>query len=95
MEVSTEKGKTMTNSTDDNSAYIRMNGKKLDQFQVFGSNSVQGRHPLSNTPLLDRLSIGSYGQIKKDLAKAKPSALHASSSCTSLCSNHFHPPLRL
>ena len=44
MEVSTEKSKIMTNSTKNIGADISMNGGERggDQFQVPGSNAVQG-----------------------------------------------------
>ena len=53
IEVSTEKSKIMTNSRSKISADISVNGQKLDQFYVSGSNSVQGRHLLSRSPHQD------------------------------------------
>ena len=81
MEVSTEKSKAMTNSTNNISADISMNGQKLvnDQFQVSGSNLKQGWHLLSRNSHQNCLS--SNGQIKQDLVEQyhqlrKPCHLH-------------------
>ena len=60
MEVSTEKSKIMTNSTNNISADITMNGQTLgDQFQVPGSNPVQRWHLLSRSPHQYYLGYGS------------------------------------
>ena len=68
MEVSTEKSKIMTNSTNNISADITMNGQTLgDQFQVPGSNPVQRWHLLSRSLYQDCLSHSSNGQTKQDL----------------------------
>ena len=71
-EVSTEKSKIMTNSTNNISADIIMNGQKLgggDHFQVPGSNPMQSWHLLSRSPHQeDCLSDGSNGHTKHDLA---------------------------
>ena len=53
MEVSTEKSKIMTNSTNNISADISMNGQKLeggDPCRVPGNDPVQGWHLLSRSP---------------------------------------------
>ena len=63
-EVSTEKSKIMTNSTNI-SADISMISKK---FQVPWSNPVQRRHLVSRSPHQNCISNGSNGQTKQNLA---------------------------
>ena len=67
MEVSIEKSKVMTNSTNTISAVISMNSQKLGE--VPGSDPVQRWHLLSRNPHQDCLSSGSYGQVKLDVAE--------------------------
>ena len=66
MEVSTEKTKIMTNSTNNISADISMNGKKLEEVtrSVPESSPVQRWHLLSRSPHQDCLSNGNNGQTK-------------------------------
>ena len=63
MEVGTEKSKIMTNSTNNISADISMNGKKLEEVtrSVPESSPVQRWHLLSRSPHQDCLSKGSNG----------------------------------
>ena len=64
MEVSTEKSKIMTNSLNNISADISINGIKLEEvtsFQHLGAAPVQGWHLLSRNLHLDSLSIGISG----------------------------------
>ena len=66
MEVSTEDNKIMTNSMNNISAEISMNGHKLEEmtnFQVSGRTPVQGWHLLSKNQHQGCLSNGSNGQI--------------------------------
>ena len=85
---STEKSKIITNSLTDISAGININTQRLegDQFQVPRSNPVQGWHLLSRNLHQVCLSDGTNGKIKTGSGEAKPSALQAISSCTSLLS---------
>ena len=67
MEISTEKSKIMTNSTNIN-ADISINGQKLGvQSQVLGKNPVQKWRMLSRVSHQDCLSNGSKCQTKQDL----------------------------
>ena len=70
IEVSTEMSKIMTNSTNNISADVSMNGQTRggDQFQVPGSNPVQRWHLLSGSPHQDFLIDGSNGKTRQDLA---------------------------
>ena len=64
MEVSTEKSKIMTNSLNNISADISINGIKLEEvtsFQHLGAAPVQGWHLLSRNLHQDSLSIGISG----------------------------------
>ena len=61
----------LKNGTNNIKADISMKGPKVrgkDQFQIPGSNSVQGRHLLSRNLHQDCPSNGSNGQIKEDMA---------------------------
>ena len=67
MQVSMDKSE-MTNSTNNISIDISMNGPKLrggDQVQVPGSNPVQGWHLLSRNLQQDCLSNGSNTRLNK------------------------------
>ena len=67
MEISTEKSKIMTNSTNNISADVSMNGQTRggDQFQVPGSNPVQGWHLLSRSPHRNCLSNGRNTRLSR------------------------------
>ena len=68
MEVSTEKNRIMTNSVNNISEDIGMNGHKLEEmtsFMYLGATQVQGWHVLSRSLHQNCLS---NGQTKQDLA---------------------------
>ena len=93
-DVSTEKSKIMTNSTDfigaDNYCHERSEVRGSDQFQVPGSNPVQGWHLLSRRLHQDCLSNGSNGQTKQDLAAQHHQLGKQVQAVQVFC--HLHPP---
>ena len=84
MEVSTEKSKIMTNSTNNISAEISMNNQKLEE--VTGSSTWE--QPYARMPPAQQQSAPEWQQWpdKTGSAGATPPASQASSSCTSLLS---------
>ena len=93
MEVSTEKNKIMTNSTNKSSADVSMNSQKLDEvtsLKYLAATMCKGGTCSAEVSMRIALSDGSNGQTNQDLAVQTPSALQAS-----LCSCHFHPPPQL
>ena len=67
-EVSTEKSKIVTNSTNDISADISMNGQKLEEVTRFRHvGATQGWRLLIRKLHQDYLNNGSNGQTKQDL----------------------------
>ena len=70
MEVSKEKNKIMTNSMNNISADISMDGQKLEEvtsLKYLGRNPVQGWHLLNSNPHQDCLRNCSNGQTEKNL----------------------------
>ena len=70
MEISTEKSKLMTNSTNNVSADISMNGQKLEEATCFKYlvATLYKFGMLNRNALQDCLSNNSSDQIKEDLA---------------------------
>ena len=90
MKPGTEKSKTMTNSVNDISVAICMNGQKLEKatsFKYLGETlQKNGRNPHQ-----DHVIDGSNGQIKQDLGKQHHELRKQVQVAQVTC--HFRPPL--
>ena len=92
-EIITEESKIMTDSTNNISANISMNGQKLEEVAAFkylgASLSKDGTCTSGNSHQLC-LSNGSNGQIKQNLAEQHHHLRKQVQDVQVSC--HFHPP---
>ena len=93
IKVSTNKSKIMTNSTHTHTNQCWYLQEGSDQFQVLGSNPVQGWHLLSRCPHQDYLSGSSHSLSKQNLAVQHHQLCKQVQALQVFC--HLHPVLWL